>query len=729
MRFLLVLIWSLALCGEAVSQSNLLRDPDFDLAPDAAGAVWRGNANAELWLDDQNPQSGETSLRVSVAEQTGQGFATVSQSIPAETFEGRIVRFRAAVRVQPGSGGAGLWLRVDRQAGGASFLDNMRDRPISDAGWRFYDIVAPVEAGSQRIVVGLLVRSGSAWIDTASIEDLGPIGAGNVGPAPLTARSQENLEAFARLYGYVRWFHPAPEDVDWNAVALAGVDRIEAAADAAELSARLVELFAPLAPTLQVSSEGLPDVPVVETTQGLVRWRHFGVGMRPAPPRPTPYRSELIHAETYEDVAGDLPGGVAFRVPLTAQRPGSGWSPSHFDLQRPSFYRPSGQDRTTRLAAVVVAWSAMQNFYPYFDVVGDRWRDALPPALAEAAIARSETEFVNVLERLTVPLVDGHVVINPQDRRGALPFQWDWVEGQLVIVQDVEGLGLSAGDLVLRVNGQASQDAIDLESSLISGSPQWQLNRALERLRTGPVGTTVALEVANPQGDARSLDVSLMAREPEDELREPRPPTVSDLGDEILYIDLTRASMDDLNDADFSRASAAIIDMRGYPGGIQATFLSRLIDREISTAPFEVELAIRPDRDPTGRTIYDGAWAISPAQPRFSGRTVFLTDARAISFAETILGMVEAYDIGVIFGAATAGANGNVNTIVLPGGYSLRWTGMEVSRHDRQPLHGVGISPDIPVERTIEGIRRHEDEVLDAALAWLSENLGAAPLR
>ena len=565
MRLVLVLIWSLALCGAAVGQSDLLRDPGFEQAPVSADAVWRGNSNTELLLDDQNPQSGETSLRVSAVVEPGQGFAAVSQSIPAGSFEGRVVRFRAAVRVQPGSDRVGLWLRVERQAGGMSFLDNMHDRPISDAAWRFYDIVAPVEVGSQRILVGLVVHSGAAWIDTASIEDLGPIGAGNAGPAPLTARSRENLEAFARLYGYVRWFHPAPEDVDWNAVALAGVDRIEAAADAAELSACLVDLFAPLAPTLQVSSEGLPGIPVVETAQGLVRWRHSGVEMRPR----SSYRSELINAETYEDLAGSLPGGVAFRLPLTVQRPGSGWNPPHFDLQRAASFRPSGQDRTTRLAAVVVGWSVLQNFYPYFDVIGDRWRDALPPALAEAAVARSDAEFVHVLERLTVPLVDGHASTGPQDRRGALPFQWDWVEGQLVIAQDVESLGLSAGDLVLRINGQASRDAIELESSLSSGSPQWRLNRALERLRSGPVGTSVALEVANPQGDARSLDLSLMARGPIAALRESRPPAISDLGDGILYIDLTRASADDLNDANFSRASAAIYDMRGYPGQIR----------------------------------------------------------------------------------------------------------------------------------------------------------------
>ena len=99
------------------------------------------------------------------------------------------------------------------------------------------------------------------------------------------------------------------------------------------------------------------------------------------------------------------------------------------------------------------------------------------------------------------------------------------------------------------------------------------------------------------------------------------------------------------------------------------------------------------------------------------GQILFLTDGRAISYAETLMGMVEAFDLGEIVGGPTAGANGNVNSVRLPGGYQMVWTGMRVTLHDGGVLHGQGIQPDVPVSRTIEGVRAGRDEILEAALA------------
>lgn len=718
-RMLVAFVGSLAMAGGAAAQSSPLSDPGFDGASGFVDPAWRGTENTELLLDRHDPESGEASLRVSPRREERQAFAAASQSIPAEEYEGRVVRFRAAARVLPGSEGAGLWLRVDRREGGSSFFDNMRDRPITDPNWRFYEIVAPVLSGSQQIVLGVLVQSGAVWIDSSSIEDLGPIGAGNAHPAPLTHRSRENLEAFSLLYGYVRWFHPTPDEIDWNSVALAGVERVESARDAGELSERLSELFAPLAPTLRVSSVGIPEAPERRGIGELVRWSHRGVGVQPS----TIYRSELIIADAHEDFTAELPGGVAIRLPLTTPRPGDGWDPSLFDLGRPPSYRPSGEDRTTRLAAVVVGWAALQQFYPYFDVVGDEWREALPSALEEAAVASSEAMFIRTLERLTVPLVDGHAMIGPQDRAGGLPFQWDWIEGRLVITQDVESLGLAAGDVVLSIDGQPANSAVEAQASLTSGSRQWQLHRALERLRTGAIGSTVTLEVETAQAGLRHITIPLVRRGPDDGLREPRPAVIAALGDGIVYLDLTRASAADLTELDLSNARAAVIDLRGYPGRVPPRWLAALVDRQLTTAPLQIEIAVRPDRTGDGRTVDDVAWDLPRGQTHFGGPLVFLTDARAISYAETLLGMVEAYDLGTIIGAPTAGANGDVNTIILPGGFSLRWTGLEVTRHGGERLHGLGIPPDIPVGRTVEGVRQRRDEALDAALAWLAERL------
>ena len=58
-------------------------------------------------------------------------------------------------------------------------------------------------------------------------------------PAP--PREIENVAAFARLYGVVRFFYPsdAAAELDWNRFAVHGVGRVRAARDAAELGATL----------------------------------------------------------------------------------------------------------------------------------------------------------------------------------------------------------------------------------------------------------------------------------------------------------------------------------------------------------------------------------------------------------------------------------------------------------------------------------------------------------
>ena len=107
---------------------------------------------------------------------------------------------------------------------------------------------------------------------------------------------------------------------------------------------------------------------------------------------------------------------------------------------------------------------------------------------------------------------------------------------------------------------------------------------------------------------------------------------------------------------------------------------------------------------------------MEPKAPLIKGRKIFLTDGRAISAAETVMGIVEAYRLADIVGEATAGTNGNVNPFTVPGGYTLSWTGMRVLKHDGSRHHGVGIHPTHPVSRTIAGITEHRDEVLERAL-------------
>jgi C-terminal processing protease CtpA/Prc len=207
-----------------------------------------------------------------------------------------------------------------------------------------------------------------------------------------------------------------------------------------------------------------------------------------------------------------------------------------------------------------------------------------------------------------------------------------------------------------------------------------------------------------------------LRRAPGAPVREPKPQTVDELRPGVFYIDIDRATDDDWKKAlpALAEAKAVIFDLRGYPRG-SPVFIQHIIDTPVQSARWQIPVATRPNRD--GVTFLEsGRWNMLPLPPRLRGKLAFVTDGRAISYAESCLGIIEHYKLADIVGAPTAGTNGNVNTFRLPGGYTVAWTGMRVIKHDGTRHHGVGILPTIPAARTIAGVAAGRDELLERAI-------------
>ncbi|MBV1858978.1 MAG: hypothetical protein KUG77_11250 [Nannocystaceae bacterium] len=104
--------------------------------------------------------------------------------------------------------------------------------------------------------------------------------------APRATTDLEELQAFARLYGVVRYFHPSDEAaaLDWEAFAVHGAARVTQGNNHVQLRDTLLSLFRPVAPTLDVYGEG--ETPRAGSalfpaeTEGLeqVAWQHRGYG-------------------------------------------------------------------------------------------------------------------------------------------------------------------------------------------------------------------------------------------------------------------------------------------------------------------------------------------------------------------------------------------------------------------------------------------------------------------
>ena len=193
------------------------------------------------------------------------------------------------------------------------------------------------------------------------------------------------------------------------------------------------------------------------------------------------------------------------------------------------------------------------------------------------------------------------------------------------------------------------------------------------------------------------------------------------LTDKVWYIDLAQVSVAEIEAKanEFAQAKGIVLDMRGYPKDGNAEILGYLTDSPLLSPRYLVPQIIYPDRENVQGYDTNGRWSVQPTLPRWKGKIVFLTGGGAISQAEDIMSIVEHYKLGEIVGETTAGADGNVNILRLPGGSSIRWTGMEVLKHDGSQHHIVGIKPTVPAVRTLQGIREGRDEVLEKALSLM----------
>lgn len=75
-----------------------------------------------------------------------------------------------------------------------------------------------------------------------------------------------------------------------------------------------------------------------------------------------------------------------------------------------------------------------------------------------------------------------------------------------------------------------------------------------------------------------------------------------------------------------------------------------------------------------------------------------------------------------VMGSNSIGANGNITRLPLPGGVTMRFSGLGVFTPEGGQTQRIGLSPDIRVERTVAGIRDGRDELLEAAIQHLTGN-------
>lgn len=386
-----------------------------------------------------------------------------------------------------------------------------------------------------------------------------------------------------------------------------------------------------------------------------------------------------------------------------------------------------------RLLAAFRVWNAIEYFSPYKDLLDRAWAEALTEAIPHFEAARDAREYGLAVAALAVRIQDSHAYVSGRvfdDEivgNGYPPIRVRMIENTPVVtaIFDADAArraGVEVGDVVVAVDGRAASERLEESARLISAStPQSNADKATLVFMNGPVGSKVTLTLRD--GTGREKQAALERRR-EDYLslyhRERQGDVVRILPSNIGYVDLDRLAFDEV-DAMFERLKgtrAIVFDMRGYPNNTFFAIAPRLTRETRVAALIDTPLVGHGGMTPA---FESSVQMIEPTPGElYPGRTVMLVDERSMSQAEHTGLYLKAANGTTFVGSRTSGADGQITSIAVPGGIAVGFTGQRVRFPDGRQLQRIGLIPDVEVKPTIAGIRDGRDEVLEAALRFLS---------
>lgn len=131
----------------------------------------------EINLDDRVYHSGQKSAHLGSIEEKDlyneNTFGTLMQSISAEQYKGKRIKFSAFVKTEAADK-CGVWARIDDSKYDILQFDNMMNRAIIGTNeWNYYSVVLDVSEIAESIHFGvILLGRGDVWIDQFKIEEV-----------------------------------------------------------------------------------------------------------------------------------------------------------------------------------------------------------------------------------------------------------------------------------------------------------------------------------------------------------------------------------------------------------------------------------------------------------------------------------------------------------------------------------------------------------------------------
>ncbi len=690
---------------------------------------WFKWGNYEL-TSDKISYSGQWSGKIT-SDDTGSSFGSIAYKIPAN-YEGNIIRLDGFMKIKNVEKGfAGLLLRIDGDSGSLAF-DNMQQQNITGTkDWQQYSITLKYPEGAKNIfIAGILTGKGEAWFDdlvlTIDGKDVQTLqekpkkqykakldkefdNGSSIDLPELSPIIINNLALLGRVWGFIKYHHPeiGQGNYNWDYELFRFLPKYLAVKTDEARNNLFIEWIDSLGEiaicfTCQPTNKNAflkPNLKWIEAQDGVLKEKLLA-----------------IYKNRHQ--------GIHYHIKMT-----NGIGNPVF-LNEKAYAKMSFPDDGFRLLSLYRYWNMIHYYFPYKHLMNKDWNLVLKEYLPKFINAKDELAYEFAALELIGDIQDTHAnlsvggnKVNEWKGLNYPPVHVQFIENELVVTgfyksELKDQTGLEIGDLITIINGVPIEEIIAAELKYYPASnlPTQLRDMSEDLLRSN----SKEIEITYISAKQQAPMTKSLALYPRDSLNighwhiKSRDKSYKMLNNNIGYITLQSIKDDEipLIKKEFETTKGIIIDIRNYP----ATYVPfKLGSYFVSTsAPF-VKFTKGNTNNPGEFTFTENLEIKSTEKP-YEGKVIVLVNELSQSQAEFTAMAFKAGINTTIIGSTTAGADGNVSTIMLPGGLRTLISGIGVYYPDGRETQRVGILPDIEVTPTIKGIRAGRDELLEKAI-------------
>jgi C-terminal processing protease CtpA/Prc len=734
-RLFLYLALTVTAGAQSNIQWNLASMAGFEYGlPGAAPTAWSVSSDGAVVTDCTVAHSGNCSARVLRTASTNSQSSSLAFT-PSVPSSGATLAWSGWVQTQGVNGYAMLYVG-ENDVNGNSLAYAHSTLVEGSTDWQYYSASIPLSGQGSLLYAGFLLSgTGTAWLDDVQLSVDGqpviPIvpasfisdhqfdGGSGISLASLSDIQVQNLATLAKVWGFLKYYHPlvTSGQFNWDYELLRVLPTVLAAGDAPTANQAIAVWIAArlgtAAPCNPCATLDTGDLDLGADLAWLSDVSLLGSGL-----------SQTL-AAVY---ANRTPATQTFFVSLA---PNVGNPLFQFESYYPNLGLP---DSGYQLLALFRAWNMIEYFYPNRAIMPNHgedpvsyWDSVLQQAIPEFAAARNSLAFEQAALRLTAMIHDTHSGITnmysarPPIGNCELPVQVRFVEDQPVVTgylsSDGASSGLQPGDVIQQLDGAA------IAGLVAQWTPYYADSTGAAQLRD--IGNAMT------QGNCGPASVTVLRGEQQISLSPSRVPvgtlnftsngeddlpgnTFQMLSSDIAYLKLSSVVAAD--SANYINSAAGtkglIIDIRNYPSDfVPFTLGDLLVSSPVNFVQFTVGDVTNP-----GAFHWQIILGLTPAQPQYTGKVVILVNEITQSQAEYTAMALRASPNAIVVGSTTAGADGNISPVPLPGGFYFYFSGIGVFYPNHDPTQRVGIVPNIVARPTIAGIRAGRDQVLDEAI-------------